>query len=175
MGLRRWLGLSEDPAEPLAGGLEQIEQALEHLEPERARFIACFAYILGRVARADHHVSAGESAEMARLVSEHTGLAGPEAEIAVGIATTHGLKHGGTEDFIVTREFARIATREQRLALLDTLYALSSFEGTIVMLEDNEVRRIASELKLEHADFISARAKYLNHLRLLGRAGESGS
>jgi uncharacterized tellurite resistance protein B-like protein len=69
----------------------------------------------------------------------------------------------------VTREFAGIANREERLALLDCLFALSSSDRSIVMLEDNEVRRIASELKLEHGDFIHARSKYLRHLRVLGR------
>lgn len=172
MSFRRWLGLSADPAEPSIGGLEEIERALGDLEPGRARFVACFAYILGRVARADHRVTAEESAQMERLIEERTGLPAPQAAIAVKIATAHGIRHGGTEDFLVTREFARIADRDQRLALLDCLYVLSSSDRSIVTLEDNEVRRIASELKLEHSDFIRARAAYLQHLKVLGRNPE---
>src|ERR687890_546393 len=99
---------------------------MSDLEPARARYIACFAYILGRVARADHHVTPEESAEMERLVAERTGLPRSQAALAVQIATAHGLRHGGTEDFLVTREFARIADREQRLALLGCLFDLSS-------------------------------------------------
>jgi uncharacterized tellurite resistance protein B-like protein len=173
MSLRRWLGLSEDAdPEPSIAGLERIEQALSDLEPERARFVACFAYILGRVARADHRVTEDESAEMARLISARVGLPPPQAAIVVGIATAQGVKHGGTEDFLVTREFARLASRDERLALLDCLFALSSADRSIVMLEDNEIRRIASELKLEHGDFIAARAAYLQHLKVLGRPPE---
>lgn len=168
MSLLRWLGLVEEPAEP-ASGLEEIEQALGGLDPERARYIACFAYILGRVARADHGVTDEESAEMKRIIVERTGLPADQAAIAVRIATAHGLRHGGTEDFLVTREFARIADRESRLALVDCLFELSSSDDSIVLLEDNEVRRIASELKLEHADFITARARYLQHLKVLRR------
>jgi uncharacterized tellurite resistance protein B-like protein len=168
MSLLRWLGITEDAAEP-ASGLDDIERALSGLEPERARYIACFAYILGRVARADHGVTAEEAAEMERIIVERTGLPAAQAALAVEIASAHGLRHGGTEDFLVTREFARIADRESRLALLDCLFELSSSDRSIVLLEDNEVRRIASELKLEHADFISARAAYLQHLKVLRR------
>jgi uncharacterized tellurite resistance protein B-like protein len=169
MSLRRWLGLSDDTTDPSVGGLDEVERALEGLEPDRARYVACFAYILGRVARADHDVTPLEAAEMERLIMERTGLPAAQAALAVRIATAHGVRHGGTEDFLVTREFAAIADREQRLALLDCLFALSSSDRSIVTLEDNEVRRIASELKLEHGDFIRARSSYLQHLRVLGR------
>jgi uncharacterized tellurite resistance protein B-like protein len=166
MGILNWLGLS-DAADASLSGLEEVERALADLEPARARYVACFAYILGRVARADHEVTAGESAEMERLIADRTGLPRAQASLVVRIATAHGLRHGGTEDFLVTREFARISDREERLALLDCLFALSSADESIVLLEDNEVRRIASELKLEHGDFIAARAAYLRHLRVL--------
>ena len=109
---------------------------------------------------------------MERLVAERAGLPPSQAALVVKIATAHGVRHGGTEDFLVTREFARIADRDQRLALLDCLFELSSADRSIVILEDNEVRRIASELKLEHADFISARAAYLQHLTVLDRNRE---
>jgi uncharacterized tellurite resistance protein B-like protein len=167
MSLRRWLGLSEAESEPAFSGLDEIERALDGLDPAAARFVACFAYILGRVARADHQVTADESAAMERLVAERAHLTAEQARIAVRLATSHGIRHGGTEDFLVTREFAGLADRNQRLALLDCLFALSSADESIVILEDNEIRRIASELKLEHADFIRARADYLQHLQVL--------
>ena len=46
-------------AEPALGGIDEIERALTDLDADRARYIACFAYILGRVARADHQVTRG--------------------------------------------------------------------------------------------------------------------
>jgi uncharacterized tellurite resistance protein B-like protein len=170
VSLRRWLGLSgHDDPEPAVAGLDEIGRALTDLEPRRARFVACFAYILGRVARADHRVTAEESAEMERIVARHGDLPPAQAAIVVAIATAQGVRHGGTEDFLVTREFTRLATRDERLALLDCLFALSSADRSIVTLEDNEIRRIASELKLEHGDFIAARAAYLQHLKVLDR------
>ena len=77
---------------------------------------------------------------------------------------TENLRHGGTEDFIVTRECSNQATREQKLALLDCLFAVSAIDRSIRTVEDNEIRRVASELKLDHADYIGVRAAHVAHL-----------
>jgi uncharacterized tellurite resistance protein B-like protein len=168
MSLLRWLGLADDQDSPApVDSLGEIEKALTHLEPAQARYVAGFAYILSRVARADHHVSEAESALMERLVAERADLPGEQAALVVRIATVETLRHGGTEDFIVTREFAKTATREQKLALLDCLFAVSSTDSSIRTVEDNEIRKIASELKLEHADFIRVRSAHTRHLEVL--------
>jgi uncharacterized tellurite resistance protein B-like protein len=167
MSLLRWLGLTEPADDGTGGALDEIERALEHVDPARARFIAGFAYILSRAARADHHVTPDETREIERIVSEHTGLTPEEAQLVVRIATAHGLRHGGTEDFLVTREFSRAASRDQRLALLDCLFAVSSIDRSIRTVEDNEIRRVASELNLEHGDFIAVRSRYLDRLEVM--------
>lgn len=166
MSLWEWLGLAR-PEESEEDGLAEVEQALAGLEPRRARYIACFAYILTRGARADHVVTDGEMRAMERIVAERAGIGPEEATIVVRIARAHARKAGGTEDFLVTREFNTIATREQKLALLDCLFAVSSSDASIVTVEDNEIRRIANELKLEHADYIAARSQHRHNLEVL--------
>ena len=71
MSILRWLGLESDSEPAAVDSLGEIEKALTGLEPGQARYVAGFAYILGRVARADHEVSDAESTLMAKLVSEH--------------------------------------------------------------------------------------------------------
>jgi uncharacterized tellurite resistance protein B-like protein len=169
MSLLKWLGLDGYDAAAETDALVEIEKALEGLPPADARHLACFAYILGRVARADHDISDEESRTMERLLAGRAGLTDDRAALVVRIASSQALRHGGTEDFIVTREFSGLATREQKLALLDCLFAVSSADRSIRTLEDNEIRRIASELKLEHRDFIAARSAHLHHLEVLRR------
>jgi uncharacterized tellurite resistance protein B-like protein len=168
MSILRWLGLGADDPDP--GGVDslgQIGKALADLPPHDARYVAGFAYILSRVARADHDVSEAESALMIRLVAEHGNLPPDQAALVVRIATTETLRHGGTEDFLVTREFASIASRDQKLALLHCLFVVCATDASIRTVEDNEIRRIASELKLEHGDFISVRSAHTGHLEVL--------
>jgi uncharacterized tellurite resistance protein B-like protein len=67
----------------------------------------------------------------------------------------------------VTRKFDAIATHADKLALIDALFAVSSVDASIVTIEDNEIRRIANELKIEHAEYIAVRAKHLKNLAVL--------
>lgn len=179
--LRQWLRLdaAETPAADHAEGLRDLIDALDRLEPNLARFLAAFAYLLGRVAHADSRVSAEETQVMERLVMERGGLPNEQAMIVVQLAKTSNLLFGGTANFLVAREFERIATREEKLALLKCLFAVSSADESIATIEDNEIRRISRELRIEHADFIAIRAAYAQHLSVLERderePGESGS
>jgi uncharacterized tellurite resistance protein B-like protein len=173
MSLWRWLGLRGHEADEPDDGLQEVEKALEGMDVEHARYIACFAYILTRAARADHDVTDAEMAEMQRLVAERGGISPSEAHLVVGIARAHGTRVGGTEDFLVTREFNQIANRDQKLALLDCCFAVTSTDSSIVTAEDNEIRRIARELKLEHSDYIAIRSKHLHNLRVLRPGGEA--
>ena len=137
------------------------------LAPDRARFVASFAYLLGRVARADHDVTAAETETMERLVADRGGLSPDDARLAVRIATAHGLRFGGTDDFLVARTFSAGATREEKLALIDCLFAVSASDDAIRTIEDNEIRRIASEMNIGHEDFIAARQAWTSHLSVL--------
>ena len=167
MSILRWLGLESGGDAAPVDSVGAVEQALAGLDPGRARYLACFAYILSRVARAD---SRGRRCRVAADGADRRRARRPAAEqaaLVVQIATREGLRHGGTEDFIVTREFAGLADREQKLALLDCLFAVSAVDQSIRTVEDNAIRQIASELRLEHADFIAARAAHAEHLRVL--------
>jgi uncharacterized tellurite resistance protein B-like protein len=163
VSLLKWFGLAEEAGAPV-DSLGEIERALTELDPRDARYLACFAYILHRVARADHEISDEESTLIEQLVATRGGLPPDRAALVVRIARSENLRHGGTEDFIVTREFAKDATREQKLALLDCLFAVSAIDRSIRTVEDNEIRRVASELKLDHADYIGARSAHVAHL-----------
>jgi uncharacterized tellurite resistance protein B-like protein len=164
VSLLKWFGLVDDAATAGVDSLGEIERALTELDPAEARYLACFAYILHRIARADHVISDEESDLIERLVAERGALSAERASLVVRIARAEGLRHGGTEDFIVTREFARIASHDQKLALLGCLFAVSAIDRSIRTVEDNEIRRVASEIKLDHADYINVRSVHVEHL-----------
>src|SRR6266571_4435601 len=82
------------------------------------------------------------------------------ALVVVQMAKTQNQLFGSTEDYLVTREFERMATREQKLALLDCLFAVAAADDNITSDEDNVVKQISSELKLPHSDYIAARLRF---------------
>jgi uncharacterized tellurite resistance protein B-like protein len=148
----------------------KIVAALEHLEAERARYIAAFAYLLGRVAHADRVTSPEESREMERIVGEWGNLSQDHAALVVEIAKSQSASFGGTENFLVGREFDRIATHEQKIALLHCLYAVCSADRSVSSTEDHEIRKIARELKLSHSEYIDVRLTYREHLAVLKKS-----
>ena len=152
--------------------VRKIAAALDRLDPERARYIAAFAYILSRVAREDLRISDEELRTMESLVQDKGGLPEEQAVMVVQMAKTQNALFGGVENFLVTREFDKIATREQKIALLHCLYGVSAADHTISSAEDTTIRAIADELHLDRADFIAVKSAYGNLLASRSRPGE---
>ena len=172
MSLRRFLGLgnrANDRAADELASVRKIVDALDSMDPAAARFLARFAYVLGRVARADMAVSPDETREMERIVRERSGLSDSQAVIAVQIAKSQNALFGGTDDYLVTREFASAATHDQKLALLDCCFAVSAADRDIGGEEEAELRRVANELGLTSGDLGAARASYREYLAVLKR------
>jgi uncharacterized tellurite resistance protein B-like protein len=173
VSILKFLGFGEAGGGPGAAptaeseSVREIIRTLDRLEPDRARFLAAFAYILGRVARADLVISDAESGEMERLLVQQGGLAPEQAILVVQMAKSQHELFGGTENYLVTREFNRIATQDQKLALLQCLFSVSASDEWISLVEDNEIRRIASELKITHADYIKSRSAWRDQLAIL--------
>ncbi|NOZ86241.1 MAG: TerB family tellurite resistance protein [Deltaproteobacteria bacterium] len=145
----------------------RLAAQLSDIEPSKARYIACFAYLLSRVARADMQVSNVETKAMERVLENEAGLTVREASLVVEMTRNRGEVFGGTDDFIVTREFNNIASREQKLMLLRCLFAVAAADHDVSSEEDVEIRQIASELNLDHRDFIAARVGFKSDLSVL--------
>ena len=158
-----WLGLgASEPQEHSA--LREVINALDQLEPERARHIARFAYLLGRVAHADQQASSEETAVMERLVQDEGSLSREQAMLVVSLAKTSNMLFGGTADFEVARDFADNASYEEKLALAKCLFAVAASEDSISMTEETEIHRILNQLKIEQPDLVALRVAHRAHL-----------
>lgn len=158
LGLGR--GEDADPDAAETATVRKIVAELDALPPERARYVAAFAYILGRVANADFDVSREETDAMEALVTGHGRLPSRQAVLVVEIAKQQNRLFGGTENFLVTREFSRIATREQCEQLLECLFAVSVADESISSEEEHQIRLIADELGFTPQAFLDLRARY---------------
>ena len=152
--------------------LDPMVRELKGLDPADARYIAAFAYLLSRAAHADHHLSDKEREEMERLIIERARLDPSRAHLVIALATAQSMAVRGTQDFVVTREFARVATPEQKRALVDCLFAVTAADEAIITAEDNEIRRVASEIGVEHGDFVTIRQRYRDRLAVLRRPAD---
>jgi uncharacterized tellurite resistance protein B-like protein len=166
--IRAWLGV-DTPRDQEFAPLRETLDALDHLEPDRARFLAALAYLLGRVAHADQHVSPEETRAMEGLVQEQGALTQDQAMVVVQLAKSSNLFFGGSANFLVARQFAELATYDEKLALMRCLFAVSSTDDAISMAEESEIHRIANELRIDQKDLVALRLAHRRHLPGLSR------
>lgn len=169
MVLRRFLGGSAQPSGPVprpaAPGQEtatvrRIVAELEALPEDRARYLAGFAYVLGRAANSDLVMTEAETALMERIVMEHGQIPEAQAVLVVGIAKQQERLLGGTEDYLVTRQWSAAASEEQRLALLRCCFLVNAVDDSISAEESAVLNEIANELMLDSAAIAKVRGEF---------------
>lgn len=170
MSLHRFFGGSsakapevvERPDAP-SGDTETVRRIvgeLESMPEDRARFLAGFAYILGRAANADMVITNGETQLMEKIVIEHGGIPEAQAVLVVEIAKQQSRLFGGTEDFVVTRQWVDGASLEDRMALLRCCFLVDAVDDTINAEESAVLNEIANELLLDAATIIQIRGEF---------------
>jgi len=178
MVMRRLLGndraTSSSSIEPETETVRRIARELGELEPERRRFLAGFAYVLSRAAHADLDISEDETSLMERIVTEIGQLPEAQAVLVVEIAKHQTELYGGTEDYLVTREFAAQASEEQRQAVVRAAFAVVAADHEITSVEYAELTEIASELGLDRAQLNVIRNEYKDQLSAIQRMRARG-
>lgn len=177
MSLIEWLRTlvtSETTTHGDTDTVRRIVGELDKLEPEQARYLAAFAYVLSRVAGADLHVSPEETQTMVRLLERVGRLPEAQAVVVVEIAKSQNRLFGGTENFLVTREFREIATEEQRRDLLECLFAVAAADDAITGDEEAQIWQIAAELGFPHDEYVAVRLKYSDKRTVLRPAQDNG-
>lgn len=155
--MRRFLGGAGVPGDSIDPGMTErdtetvrrIARELDALPVERARFLASFAYILTRAAAADLTISPEESHAIEQLVAEHGGLPEAQAILVSQIARNQSLLYGGTEDYLVTRQFRELSTEDDRIALLKCCYLVGAADDTITSAESDLLQEISKELDID--------------------------
>jgi uncharacterized tellurite resistance protein B-like protein len=171
MSLLRILGLGGSAGRPAEASetetVRRIAARLERLEPAQAKYLACFAYVLARVANADLEIDPSESRKMEETVRRIASLSEAEAALVVEIAKNQARLFGGTENYVVTREFRRISDKPQRAQLLQCLFAIAAADGSISGVENAEINAIAEELGFTGPETNALRSQFRDKLSVL--------
>ncbi|MEJ7749665.1 MAG: TerB family tellurite resistance protein, partial [Candidatus Limnocylindrales bacterium] len=106
--------------------VRRIVARLEAMPPEQARLAASTAYTLARAANADLDISPVEAAQIERHLQANGLLDEASAVLVTEMAKLQARTVGGTEDYVVTREFRDLATEAQRLDVLRACFAVAA-------------------------------------------------
>jgi uncharacterized tellurite resistance protein B-like protein len=166
--IRQLLGLETQASDPReTDSVRRIAAELGRLGPDEARYIAAFAYVLARVAHADLDVSEAEVREMERLVAGMGEFDPEKTTLIVEIARHQVRVEGGTEDYVVTRQFRELSSKAQRIGLLRCLFAVAAADDEVSHEEEQSISQIGAELGLTGPEVASVRSSYRDKLATL--------
>lgn len=131
---------------------------------DQARLVASAAYTLARAAQADLEISPEETAVIERELQAHEALDEATAVLVTQMAKLQARTVGGTEDYIVTREFTALATEAQCIDVLRACFAVGAASGSISAEESAVLNQIARELGLDPDVVKGIRAEFHDRL-----------
>jgi len=167
MSLLKHLGLSHSDPPPRNRLVAAIRERLEHLEPRRAEFVAAFAGLLARVARADEEISDVERAALRAQIAQNTSLSRDESEAVADIVVHQAETLAGIDYASLTRTFNEIGGDEEKVKLIDCLYRIATADSSVSLVEDEAIRAVSNALLLPHSQFIEVRSRYKEQLEVL--------
>jgi uncharacterized tellurite resistance protein B-like protein len=144
--------------------VRRIIGELGQLPIETRRYLAGLSYVLSRAAHSDLEITEEESRVMEKVLIEVGHLPEAQAVLVVEIAKNQSELYSGTEDFLVTREFAGRATDEQKHAAVEACFAVVSSDHEITSTEYAELTEISDELGLNRTELNVIRNKYKDNL-----------
>lgn len=161
------------PSGTVAGETETVRRIvarLESLPAERARYLAGFAYILARAAHADLDISDAETRVMESALHELGGLDASQAVLVAEMAKLQSRAKFGTEDYLVTREFAGFATDAEKLDVLRACFAVGAADDEITNDEAQTINGIARELGVDRPSLNAVREAYVDQFSAIRAA-----
>ena len=168
MSLLSWLGLAPaDDRSPDPDAVQALMVPLQALEPELARFLALFAFVLARVANADAVVTDLELRRMEEALVSWGGLPPAQAALVAGLAKERNQASGATWNFLATRELRDLASHDQKLAILHCLFAVSAADDDVSVVEEEAIRVISKELLLLNDEYLWVRSHYREQLAVM--------
>jgi hypothetical protein len=161
--------------------VRRIIGQLGELPIETRRYLAGLSYVLSRAAFSDLDITEDESRAMEKVLIEVGNLPEAQAVLVVEIAKNQSELYSGTEDFLVTREFAGRATDEQKRAAVEASFAVVASDHEITSTEYAELTEISDELGLNRTELNVIRNKYkdsltaIQQMRGVAQSGETSS
>jgi uncharacterized tellurite resistance protein B-like protein len=125
------------------------------LPSEQVKKLCLAAGLLARISAVDSDISEGEKKFIKDVLSTQWGLSEQQAQIVTQISCDKTIQ--GLDYFRLTRGFFDRTTLEERRNFIKCLFKIANASEKTSYDETEEIRKIATSLKLTHKDFIKAK------------------
>jgi uncharacterized tellurite resistance protein B-like protein len=113
--------------------------------------------LMARVAYVDRDIQDSEFEAMEIAIEKNWGIPEVQATLVAEVAASEIGKD--LDYYSISRGFFESTTQDERLRFVDVLFAVADGDGGVSHYEIEEIRTIATVLKLSHKQFIDAKLK----------------
>jgi uncharacterized tellurite resistance protein B-like protein len=135
----------------------ELEETDIDISERELRRLSLAGGLMARVAYVDHEVQEGEFDSMVSAIQSNWELSDFEAALVAEAAVSTITK--GLDYYRLSRQFFENTTEDERVHFMDALFAVADGDGHVSYEEIEEIRTIATVLKLHHKQFIDAKLK----------------
>lgn len=135
----------------------ELDNAEIDLPDRELRKLSLAGGLMARVAYVDREIQEGEFESMVSAIQTHWKLSDIESALVAEVAVN---EIGKDMDYYrLSRGFFESTNEQERVRFLDVLFAVADGDGLVSNAEIEEIRTIATVLKLTHGQFINAKLK----------------
>ena len=135
----------------------ELEETEIDLPEKELRRLSLAGGLMARVAYVDHEVKEGEFDSMVSAIKGNWELSDIQAALVAETAVSTITK--GLDYYRLSRRFFDSTTEDERVHFLDALFAVADGDSGVSYEEIEEIRTIATVLKMTHKQFIDAKLK----------------
>ena len=125
------------------------------LPAQQVKKLCLAAGLLARISAVDSDISEDEKRTIEDVLSKQWHLSGEQAQIVTQISCDRALQ--GLDYFRLSRGFFECTTLDERRNFIKCLFRIANASEKTSYDETEEIRKIATSLKLTHKDFIEAK------------------
>jgi uncharacterized tellurite resistance protein B-like protein len=156
MKIFKFFGLNETVSKSSALQI-RLQELLPEFGEQEAVLVASIAGLLARVAYCDFEIDTNEQDVFKEELKKLIFLSTQQVDTITEIALNHASELGGIEDHFLCAPLLELYNKEQRYQLLISLFKIARSDGKYESIEENELRKIASGLRLPGQYFVAAR------------------
>jgi uncharacterized tellurite resistance protein B-like protein len=147
--------------------LRRVRDELSRRGVERLEYLAAFAAQLARVAGVEGGISDEETAAIAARLRTAGKLSEADAALIADMLRHErdGLANVQAQE--LTRAINAGASDDEKLALLDCLYAVAAADHLVSDVEEQEIRRVAEAILVPHRVLMDIRTRYRDRIEIL--------
>ncbi|MDC0357952.1 TerB family tellurite resistance protein [Oligoflexia bacterium] len=171
MDLLKLFDFSSKEKENLGTLFAKLSALLRDMPDDEVRYVTGLSGLLGKVAHSDLEFSEDELEKIQQIMQQSLGLATRKIAVVLDILRDLTVDLAGIEDHHYTRLVNACVNKDEKKAILESLFCVAAADRSITGEEEKTIRSIATGLALSNNDFIAAKTKYQEHLSVLQGKG----